>query len=521
MSDEESILIKRAKQKLATALRQKVEAVKANGISFYKPHRKQDLFHRAGNYKYRYIRSGNRFGKSDCGAAEDIAFALGERPWYDKSDPARYLGIPKHPTKGLIICEDFDKSTEIFTNTKGDRLGKLFKLLPNGCYDSKSLHRNHSGAIDQIIVKRPTDLGGGASAIHIDTVKSFKQNKMSQESSDWDWLHGDEPFPKAMFDGIARGLMDRGGKFWCLCTPLSEMWINDFFVPSRATKIIDSDPLVSSAHRWMITGSTYDNPYVSPEEIKLYEENLTADDIQCRINGIPLALSGLVYKEFSDDRHIYRELPKGWVDFDQPPLDYTIRLAIDPHARTPHAVLFAATAPTGEVFFFHEMFDQCPISVLANRIKDRIERIPTKARGSNKSSGNKFLDRFVALAMVDPIAYNPNPIDNRTWADEFMANGLFLQKAPKDLTHGIQAVKQQLRITKNLFFSPLLKRTRWEFDHYIWDEQKDKPVDKDDHMMECLYRLVISGLGYIAPTSDDDLKQYEFNEDYSLNLGDL
>jgi hypothetical protein len=31
-----------------------------------------------------------------------------------------------------------------------------------------------------------------------------------------------------------------------------------------------------------------------------------------------------------------------------------------------------------------------------------------------------------------------------------------------------------------------------------------KPVDKDDHMMENLYRAILSGLDYITPPDDSD-----------------
>ena len=49
----------------------------AYGINFYRPHAKQDKFHRAGDKVGRYVRTGNRGGKTKCGAAEDVAWLLG------------------------------------------------------------------------------------------------------------------------------------------------------------------------------------------------------------------------------------------------------------------------------------------------------------------------------------------------------------------------------------------------------------------------------------------------------------
>ena len=54
----------------------------AYGIDFYRPHWKQDKFHAAGHVNGRYCRTGNRGGKTKCGAAEDVAHLIGGRVWY-------------------------------------------------------------------------------------------------------------------------------------------------------------------------------------------------------------------------------------------------------------------------------------------------------------------------------------------------------------------------------------------------------------------------------------------------------
>jgi hypothetical protein len=36
-----------------------------------------------------------------------------------------------------------------------------------------------------------------------------------------------------------------------------------------------------------------------------------------------------------------------------------------------------------------------------------------------------------------------------------------------------------------------------EFDRYVWDPKKEKPIDEHDHLMECLYRLALTGLEYV------------------------
>ena len=108
-------------------LRRLRELKKSYGIYAYSPSPKQKLFHAAAHHKHRYLRTGNRFGKSTCGSAEDCSFALGARLWLDKDDPMRHLGIPRRATKGVILVADWDKAREIFTSPE---TGKLMAMLP-------------------------------------------------------------------------------------------------------------------------------------------------------------------------------------------------------------------------------------------------------------------------------------------------------------------------------------------------------------------------------------------------------
>lgn len=473
---------------LYNALREYERLQQDCGILFYEPHPKQDAFHRAGEFMLRYVRTGNRFGKSELGACEDIAWALGERPWYPEGDPARTAGIPQKSNKILVIVQDWDKAHEIFTNpSPGQNQGKIFKYLPKTAL-AEQPRRSKNGVISEVKIK---SIHGGISVIYFDTVKSFLANPMSQESSDWDAIHGDEPFPKAMWVANSRGLVDRAGKAWFTCTPLTEGWINDMFVPRTRYRLsVDNKPIIGNdGLSWMITGSIYDNPHIKKEGIAMFVKSLTPSQKQCRLHGIPLALEGIVYKNFDRTKHCFSKPPNGWKAMDRPPEHYTIRFAVDTHPEQPHAVLFAATAPNGQVFFFDELFEKVSIGALCERINDRLVGY------------NPFLQ------LLEPAAFKESPVDDRSFADVFYENGLFMTEAPKDLSRGILEVELALdrTIMKSdgdkvpwLNFGEHLYTTLFEFDHYEWDPKKpNKPKDKDDHMMENLYRLVISDLSYV------------------------
>lgn len=459
----------------------------------YKPHPKQEIFHRNGDKKRRYLRTGNRFGKSTCGSAEDAAFAIGERPWMEKDDPDRFKGIPQRPTKGLILVADWDKAREIFTSMEEGQRGKLMQWIPvDRLLPPK---KNQSGEIDCIPVK---SIWGGTSLIYIDTVASYKHNPMSQESSQWDWIHVDEPIPKAMWEAAGRGLMDTGGSAWFTCTPITEQWINEYFLPpSKMKKSFEFGEVHDDyPDRWVMTGSTYDNKTIDKVEVDRYAGSLNPKDRQARIYGIPKASTGLVYGNFEMEKHVYSDLPVGWKDFDLPPEDYTIRVVIDTHVRTEQTAQFWATAPTGEAFCWTEIFADCYINTFCEAILETL------------------MGRTPYLCVIDQSAFIPNPVDGSCYADIFWSYGIPVQRATKELRAGIIKARQALENTREytingrkttlglVRFCSSCTETIREFFLYTWQKEKEKPIDKDDHMMECFYRAVSHGLHWIDPASE-------------------
>lgn len=483
-----------------------------NGIEFYRPHLKQHRFHSC-SLTGRYCRTGNRFGKSQMGICEDISWALGGRLWYryafdilngDGSVALTHLGgthhpfvtsgIPQRPVKGLILVVDWDKAKEVFTNREGsyDVWGKFWQMVPKDVVGKVS----NGGRGDRIVkveIKRPAEFGGGSSTISFDTVESYKHNKMGAESDNWDFIHVDEPVPEKLFKAHQRGLIDRGGSFWFTCTPLDEMWINDWFTPPGKQRIERCDEGFAFAtkthnNRFIITGSTRDNPFQKEENIVEFESGLNIEEKSARIEGIPSAFSGLIYREFQYDLHVLQKVPKDWLDFNNPPKSYTIRIAWDVHDSKPQAILYAATAPTGEVFIYDEQFFDRVIGVNAETLKERI-------------AGRQVIDYI-----IDPRAVIESPVTDESILDELMKYDLWFEKASKDLTLGISKVREKLKErlpndAPTIYFSPQLTETLFEFQHYVYKDGKVK--DEHDHMMENLYRLILNGLDYVLPENDE------------------
>lgn len=493
MFDPLQLLELHEQRQLSAELDRAEELRRDFGLMSYKPHEKQDLFHRAGIYKRRYLRTGNRFGKSLCGSSEDVAFALGYRPWYPEGDPARYAGIPQRSTVGVIVVSTWKKAEEIFTNQiDGHQKGKLFKLIPKNSLDGCDTVQGNVCCI------RVRSKWGGISTINLITVEGFKRNPLGAESGNYDWIHIDEPCPQKMWKALARGLVDTNGSAWFTCTPIMEMWINDLFLPDGNFRDFFGDGHVTMKdydgqrlEAWMLTGSIHDNPFNTAEAKAQFLSELTSDEREAREDGRPLQLAGAIYKQFHPEEHIYRKVPKGWKDFHEPPLDYCIRVAIDTHPTTPHAALFAATAPAKEggksyTFFWAEIFQQVLIPNYCKLVFETLN------------------GRWPQRCLLELAAYNDVPTNGITMSDLFYQSGLPVEAATKDLQMGIMKVQADLAARDAfghpyLMFSPHLYETLREFDRYVWDTDKGKPVDRDDHMMENLYRLVLTGLEYLSP----------------------
>ena len=503
---------------LLPSVRQKLDRLKElrknAAIQFFQPHEKQCLFFLGAHRYFRYARTGNRFGKSEMGACEDIAFALGYRPWIPEGTTGRSLGmtedgwlygvlwplalldtdlrtlgIPPHPTKGLIITTDWDKSTEVFTEMEGENLGKLFKYIPKAALGTPT--RNHSGAIDRIPVRHRS---GGWSVIHLDTVKSYKQNPLGQESSVWDWVHIDEPIPEGMWKAVSRGLVDRGGRAWFTCTPLTEPWIDQKFVPDAEDQVKADLGVVDSEESatFMMTGSMDDNPHNDAAAIARFMQDLTDDEKEARRHGKPMAYTGLVYKEFDWNTHVARTPPAGWSGWTPPP-DHCIYIANDYHFKKNNATMFIAVPPDGPAVIFHELWEKFLVD-------DEVAAIR-----------NVLCGRPYQPIIMDPLASTPNKITDLTAMDEYRMRGLAVLPATKDPVNGIRAVRALFKARAKDGKTPLIliaahcKRTLFEIGRgFTWDPEHDKPIKENDDMCECLYRLVLQGLTYVEPAQDHE-----------------
>ena len=477
-----------AKQELFRLQKLKTDLLRTRKLWFFKPSPKQLQFFENSGKKRRAGFCGNRFGKSTLGVVEDVCWLLGFRPFFPEGHELRTLGIPRHGVKGLVVAEDWDKVKEIFTNNESvERQGKFFEFLPEGSYTYK---KNEKGIIVQITVKSVVDGLERESVVYFDTVKSYKQAPAGFESSDWDFIHIDEPVMKDLWIAVSRGLIDRGGFSWWLLTPIKEPWMYNEIVEDAKTQ-----PNVY----WWFEATMDDNPTLAEEDKELYISQLPKDEQDARRKGTPLAHGRLVFGDFNEDVHVVDRAPDSWKNY-KPSFEDMVVYAIDTHPQTPHAGLFIAVNEAGDIDVFDEIWEKCKISELCELIKVRL-------------SGLR-----VQYGLVEPAAWNRDQGSGYCYADTFYEAGLDVIPGSKQKDMAImqlqQLFKQRLRKVR---IHKRCVQLRKELKLNYFDKD-NKPADENDHLIECFRRLVIhDGLKFYKPYLTD--KPLAFTTDKDLWFG--
>lgn len=464
--------LKQEKEKLYTERR----------LWFWRPSPKQMEFFIHSNVKRRAGFCGNRFGKSTLGVVEDVCWLIGYRPFFPEGHPLRTLGIPKHGVKGLVVAEDWDKVKEIFTNDDSkERQGKFFEFLPEDFILKK--HRNEKGIVDQITVKSEVDGTYRESIIYFDTVKSFKQAPASFESSDWDFIHIDEPVMRELWVAVSRGLIDRGGYSWQLFTPLKEVWMYN--------EMVDNAKAQPSLY-WWFEATMDDNPVLSAEDKELYLQQLPEDEREARRKGIPLAYGRLVFSDYDADVHLLDGPHPGWPAITRPPLrDHMVVYSLDTHPQTPHAGLFISINKAGDIDVYDEIYQKGKIRELAGWVKKKLEGLR------------------VHYGLCEPAAWNEDQGSGFCYADIFYEEGLDLLPGSKRKEDAVMLMQQLFKQReRRVTIHARCKRLRWELvNHYF--NKDNVPEDKNDHVLECFRRLVIhDGLRYYEPSFTSGPQQF-------------
>jgi len=508
----ELLLTQKRLEQLALLKRRKLEWVDSHRIYFYAPYSSEQARFHTSKAHTRLVVGSNRSGKTTCGAVEDISFWLGFRPWLLpeelKSLPIQELlknfsSIPDHcktpiktPVKVLVVVADWDVADDIWTTGTAESAGKLKLYIPKGALECAP-ERNNMGNICRFRC-----ING--SILDLDTQKSFINDPQSFEGRRLDVAHYDEPPKRDLRVAVHRGLVDRHGYEIFTMTPLTEPWIK--------TEIFDKASTLGPEKVETFHLQTEENPYISKEGWQNYLETLNEDEKEARGKGKWVFLKGLVYPEFkarlaADGGNICDPIPIEWVRDNG-----TVYVSIDPHSRQPMTAILLIADVKGRMIVWREVYSK-------DLIEDFCAKIKSHLTYEEEEKGKKILKELPVMRwLCDPIAFNPDPIDGLTWADEFFNNGIPVEEAPKRKSAGILKVRSAFKENK-LFICSNCVRTLYEVQHYVYAEWKSKdsraekevPVDKDDHTLECLYRIVLLDPTYVPQDKrDKPIRAFEY-----------
>jgi phage terminase large subunit-like protein len=414
-------------------------------LEFFEPHEKQKpVFQAVEDRDVRTIlyQGGNRSGKTTWNVASVVSMLLGYFPWNK-----RLTRFPV-PVRGRLCGEDNGH------HLREVLIPKLKEMVPPEALDST--RRNQQGLEAFWKFKNGSTL----------ELMSYEQSTDIYEGWSGHFVSFDEPPPRDKYVACQRGLIDYNGICLMSLTPLKEPWIYD--------EIVTKGDIATRYY----TVDTLDNPHLSREAIDNFERTLTDEEKETRLRGGWLFLQGLVYKDYTPGVHRIKS-------FDVP-RDWSVYVAIDTHPRTEQALMFMAVDEKERYYVVHDVFKH----------------------GSPEEVGQWILEYHDKIHPVDMAIIEPGSQGdtNRGCSmfeiidDILSTRRIPLELGSRDMAGGILQVKRALRSANglpSLFVFEDCERTHYEFTRYVWEDwrsddknAKQKPRDKDDHMMENLRRLI-------------------------------
>lgn len=420
-------------------------------INAYKPHPKQEVFHKLDKRMRLYI-GGNRSGKTVAGIVEDIW-------WLTKRHPYRTFG--PRPIMGRIVSVDFLNGIE-----------KIIKPLLKQWIPMSELRGGSWSSAYEVSLR----------TLHFDNgsqleLMSYDQDLDKFAGTSRDFIHFDEEPPETIYTECMARLIDRKGSAWITMTPVEGMtWVYD--------NIYEKGKL-GDKRIGVVEVDMTENPYLDQEEVAGFLEGLKEEDRVARGAGNFVQMGGLVYKKFTPELHVI------------PPVDYSYfqskkykqYLSLDHGFNNPTSVHWHAVNTDNEVVTFDEHYQ-------AQQIVDYHAKVI--------HTRNRLHKRVPDVNVCDPALAQRNGVTGTSIQTEYAIRGIGFILGNNDVTTGVAKINQYINtmgpsgrpnwvITENC--QNLIReivRLRWK----TWASKKqasqnnayDQIHKKDDHACdECRY----------------------------------
>lgn len=225
------------------------------------------------------------------------------------------------------------------------------------------------------------------------------------------------------------------------------------------------------------------------EDIEKMVAHYTDDEKHARIHGKFHHLVGLIFKNFNRKVHVIKP-------FNITEREFVVLEVLDPHPRNPDAVMWMAIDKNGTKIIVDELYNNFTTPELAKKVITKADRF-------------RILGRWADPSAFVQDQHQTNP-EAQTLAGKLWDLGLQYQKATKDRRRADRRIKdafdfemkgEDMLNAPEIYIFDTCVRTIWEVEHYQWDDWRgkaaerkspmEKPMDKDDHMIENLGRLLV------------------------------
>ncbi len=314
-------------------------------------------------------------------------------------------------------------------------------------------------------------------------IMTYDQDPKEFESATIGLIWPDEPPPERIYKACISRLRG-GGLMFITATPLTgSAWMYDQIIMNKendegSRTYLEAD-VETACRQHGVRG------FLEHDNIQRIISQYTEEEKWARIQGKFQYLTGLVFKMFSPKIHIIKP-------FHVNHADYVVSHALDPHPRTNDAALWVAVDRQRIKYVVDELWMSGLTEELATRIKNKDSQYRMDSRIIDPSAGIE--DQHTGKSLMTrlreyDLAYTP-ATKMRSTSDQRIQDAL-----------GYQQVGEEFLRYPELYIFENCERTIYEMTHYRWDDWtgksadkhglREKPVDKDDHMIENLGRLLI------------------------------
>lgn len=405
-----------------------------------------EFFAAGAQYKERLFMAANRVGKTESGAFETVCHLTGLYPdWWPgyrfrKPVEAWACGTTSETTRDIVQAKLMGAVDDLGTG-----------MIPGDLIAKTTQRRGGlTGALESIWVRH---VSGGTSLVGL---KTYQQGRKSFEGTAKDLIWCDEEPPADCYTEMLYRTVTTRGIALITFTPLQGM-------STTVKSFVEPEKPESAQYKWYIQAGWRDVPHIDEAEKAALLATTLPYQIKARTEGEPSLGAGAIYPVAQSDVECAPfEIPAHW------PRVFALDVGWN---RT--AALWGAWDREKDCLFLydeHYQSGEAP-GVHADAIKVRGKWIP---------------------GVLDPAARGRQQHDGERLVQLYRAQGLNLTFADNSVEAGIYAVWQRIVGGRIKAFTSL--KSFWsEFARYHRDEA-GKIVKKDDHLMDDLRYLVMSGM---------------------------